>query len=132
MYKYTVDGLAAKEEADAAAASAAGPSDSAARADVASTSSPAAESAATSAAEPTTPKHPPNAKQYQYTLKGIVVHSGSAFAGHYYSYIKVGCTSYNLIYLRAVPLVNRCSSINMRRRTYVPCFRKIALHDHTF
>ena len=25
---------------------------------------------------------------YQYELRGIVVHSGSAFAGHYYSYIK--------------------------------------------
>lgn len=25
---------------------------------------------------------------YQYYLKGIVVHSGTAFAGHYYSYIK--------------------------------------------
>ncbi|BDA41234.1 probable ubiquitin carboxyl-terminal hydrolase FAF-X [Coccomyxa sp. Obi] len=90
MYKYTVDGLAAKEEADAAAATAAGPSDSAADADVASTSSPAAaESAAPSTVEPTTPKDQPNAKQYQYSLKGIVVHSGSAFAGHYYSYIKV-------------------------------------------
>ena len=26
---------------------------------------------------------------YQYSLKGVVVHSGTAFAGHYYSYIKV-------------------------------------------
>lgn len=26
--------------------------------------------------------------QYMYELKGIVVHAGSAFAGHYYSYIK--------------------------------------------
>ena len=26
---------------------------------------------------------------YQYELKGVVVHSGTAFAGHYYSYIKV-------------------------------------------
>lgn len=28
---------------------------------------------------------------YQYHLAGVVVHSGTAFAGHYYSYIKV-CT----------------------------------------
>lgn len=27
--------------------------------------------------------------QYEYELKGVVVHSGTAFAGHYYSYIKV-------------------------------------------
>lgn len=25
---------------------------------------------------------------YQYDLVGVVVHSGTAFAGHYYSYIK--------------------------------------------
>lgn len=30
--------------------------------------------------------------QYEYELKGVVVHSGTAFAGHYYSYIKVGLT----------------------------------------
>lgn len=28
-------------------------------------------------------------EQYHYELKGIVVHAGSAFVGHYYSYIKV-------------------------------------------
>lgn len=27
---------------------------------------------------------------YRYRLCGVVVHSGSAFAGHYYSYIRVG------------------------------------------
>lgn len=115
MYKYTVDGLAAKEEADAAAASAAGPSESAANADVASTSSAAAESAATSAAEPTSPKNPPNAKQYQYSLKGIVVHSGSAFAGHYYSYIKVGCARY-VFQLPAVSVTFNCSSSGIGRK----------------
>ncbi len=26
---------------------------------------------------------------YHYELRGVVVHSGTAFAGHYYSYIKV-------------------------------------------
>jgi hypothetical protein len=30
------------------------------------------------------------ASYYRYELRGVVVHSGSAFAGHYYSYIKVG------------------------------------------
>lgn len=28
-------------------------------------------------------------RQDMYQLKGIVVHSGTAFAGHYYSYIQV-------------------------------------------
>lgn len=32
---------------------------------------------------------PHEQSHYSYQLKGIVVHSGSAFAGHYYSYIKV-------------------------------------------
>ncbi len=32
------------------------------------------------------PRRPP--AYYQYELKGVVVHSGTAFAGHYYSYIK--------------------------------------------
>lgn len=27
-------------------------------------------------------------RHYLYELRGVVVHSGSAFAGHYYSYIK--------------------------------------------
>ena len=30
--------------------------------------------------------HPP--EYYAYYLKGVVVHSGNAFAGHYYSYVK--------------------------------------------
>ncbi len=92
MYKYTVDGLAAREEADAAASSEAAAASLAAAddgGDAAAASSEGHESAMSAAAEPSTPKEPPNAKQYQYTLKGIVVHSGSAFAGHYYSYIKV-------------------------------------------
>ena len=81
MYKYTVDGLAAREAADAVAAAAAASEAAAAG------PSGAAEGAADA---PGTPKLPlPNARQYQYGLKGIVVHSGSAFAGHYYSYIKV-------------------------------------------
>jgi len=31
---------------------------------------------------------PPPAEQQMYQLKGVVVHSGTAFAGHYYSYIQ--------------------------------------------
>jgi hypothetical protein len=80
VYKYTVDGLAERERAEAAAAGAgdaAGPSDM----------SMEAEPAETSGAAPPEMLH--DAQQFQYSLKGIVVHSGSAFAGHYYSYIKV-------------------------------------------
>lgn len=29
-----------------------------------------------------------DARYYQYELRGVVVHSGTAFAGHYYSYVK--------------------------------------------
>ena len=35
---------------------------------------------------PPSSPHPPS--YYNYELRGIVVHSGTAFAGHYYSYIK--------------------------------------------
>ncbi|KAL4854761.1 Ubiquitin carboxyl-terminal hydrolase 24 [Chlorella vulgaris] len=34
------------------------------------------------------PKGKKEASHYLYELRGVVVHSGSAFAGHYYSYIK--------------------------------------------
>ena len=64
MYKYTVEGLAEPEQADTSQ-----PDDS------------------------TSGSHPPPASHqrhhYQYQLKGVVVHSGTAFAGHYYSFIKV-------------------------------------------
>jgi hypothetical protein len=33
-------------------------------------------------------RDPADAEKYGYTLMGVVVHSGSAFAGHYYSYIR--------------------------------------------
>ena len=33
-------------------------------------------------------------RQDMYQLKGIVVHSGTAFAGHYYSYIQVAHYQY--------------------------------------
>ncbi len=129
MYKYTVDGLAAREEADAANGSAAGPSGSATTADVASTtSSSAAESAATPAPEPTTPKNPPNAKPYQYTLKGIVVHSGSAFAGHYYSYIKVGCIGHATSWRLSLSSLGVPAKVG--KPLYVHRFRWRYLHEH--
>ena len=71
MYKYTVTGLEEREAAEAAAA---------ARGGEASDSQPAASSVAAQKRDP---------GQCKYYLKGIVVHSGTAFAGHYYSYIKV-------------------------------------------
>ena len=65
MYKYTVEGLAEAEQAEA--------------------SPPAADPSPDSSPQPA-----PHSRQlYQYELKGVVVHSGTAFAGHYYSYIKV-------------------------------------------
>ncbi len=65
MYKYTVEGLAEAEQADS--------------------SQPAA-----STSSDFNPAVPHSKDHYQYQLKGVVVHSGTAFAGHYYSYIKVG------------------------------------------
>lgn len=66
MYKYTVEGLAEAEQVEPL-------------------------QAATSSAVPDTGvKHSPHSEgRYEYELKGVVVHSGTAFAGHYYSYIKV-------------------------------------------
>lgn len=75
MWPYTVEGLAeqeAKEAADAAGTVAAGPNPP-------PPSVPTTEGNA-AAAGPT--------KSAMYELRGIVVHSGTAFAGHYYSYIK--------------------------------------------
>lgn len=72
MYKYTVTGLEEREANEAAAA----------------------------ARNLENPDRPPSrlgteqatsqrdTAQSKYYLKGIVVHSGTAFAGHYYSYIK--------------------------------------------
>jgi len=65
MYKYTVEGLAEAEQADS--------------------SQPAA-----STSSDFNPAVPHSKDHYQYQLKGVVVHSGTAFAGHYYSFIKVG------------------------------------------
>ena len=73
MWKYTVEGLA---ERDAASA------------DVAPGASKA-EAALGDGARPATPKAGAHGMQYMYQLKGVVVHSGTANVGHYYSYIKV-------------------------------------------
>lgn len=66
MYKYTVEGL---EQAELA-----GESDGSMRA------ASEGHNSAQAAPDPT---------MYHYSLKGIVVHSGTAFAGHYYSFIQV-------------------------------------------
>lgn len=77
MWKYTVEGLAERDaSAEVAAASAARPD--------------ATASGEAGAARPGTPKAGTHGLQYMYQLKGVVVHSGTANVGHYYSYIKVG------------------------------------------
>lgn len=50
------------------------------------TTAAAASAAADKADKAALHVHP--AEYYQYDLKGVVVHSGNAFAGHYYSYVK--------------------------------------------
>ena len=64
MYKYTVEGLAEAEQTEPLQT---------------------ATAASVTDVKPSTPSQ----VQYEYELKGVVVHSGTAFAGHYYSYIKV-------------------------------------------
>ena len=78
MWKYTVEGLAERDaSAEAAAAASAGKPDAPAPGEA-------------GAARPGTPKAGAHGLQYMYQLKGVVVHSGTANVGHYYSYIKVG------------------------------------------
>lgn len=72
MYKYTVTGLEEREAKEAAAAQGG-------EADESSTARLSGDGASS--------QRDPG--QCRYHLKGIVVHSGTAFAGHYYSYIKV-------------------------------------------
>ena len=74
MWKYTVEGLAERDAASAEAASSASKADA----------------APGDAQRPATPKAGAHGLQYMYQLKGVVVHSGTANVGHYYSYIKVG------------------------------------------
>lgn len=78
MWKYTVEGLAERDAASAEVAA------SASKADAAPGEGP----------RPGTPKAGAHGMQYMYQLKGVVVHSGTANMGHYYSYIKVGLSSY--------------------------------------
>jgi ubiquitin C-terminal hydrolase len=51
-------------------------------------SPPAADGASGSSATVPPARDSADAEKYGYTLMGVVVHSGSAFAGHYYSYIR--------------------------------------------
>ena len=75
MWKYTVEGLAERDAAAADGAPAgASKTEAALSADV---------------ARPSTLKAGAHGMQYLYQLKGVVVHSGTANVGHYYSYIKV-------------------------------------------
>lgn len=64
MFNYTVSGLAAKEARMEAEANG-------------------------REIPPLSPKTEAYKSQCHYRLAGVVVHSGTAFAGHYYSYIKV-------------------------------------------
>ena len=109
VYKYTVEGLAEQEAAQAATVASAaadpgpvsspdaepGPEVTGTSEDEVPTTGPgpgsaAAAGAAAAAAGPGPGLRSPAASRttYVYQLKGIVVHSGTAFAGHYYSYIK--------------------------------------------
>ena len=111
VYKYTVEGLAEQEAAQAASATpaAAGPDPASGPGPNPNTGAeptpepartsegegasagPGPGSAGAAAAGPGPGLGSPAASRttYVYQLKGIVVHSGTAFAGHYYSYIKV-------------------------------------------
>ena len=64
MYRFTADGLEALE------------------------SSSSAQLMATSASQQQSGPEAKPRSSYLYELQGVVVHSGTAFAGHYYSYIK--------------------------------------------
>ena len=75
MYKYTVTGLEEREAYEAAAAVRKSDSEN-----------PDRPASRLGTEQPPSQRDP---GQSQYYLKGIVVHSGTAFAGHYYSYIKV-------------------------------------------
>ena len=72
MYKYTVEGLAEAEQTEPL-------------------------QTATAASDTDVKPSTPSQGQYEYELKGVVVHSGTAFAGHYYSYIKV-CSHLHELY----------------------------------
>jgi hypothetical protein len=81
MFRYTVDGLALQEQ-QAAAEGAPSGSVSGAGAARRSSATGGASSSSLLGGEA------PAGQQDLYDLKGVVVHMGSAFTGHYYSYIK--------------------------------------------
>ena len=49
-----------------------------------------------------------NAPEIQYELVGIIVHSGQANAGHYYSFIKDRCVLFGF----TTPNIRYCNKIN--------------------
>lgn len=81
MFRYTADGLAAMEQQQQQAA---GSSTGGTSPDTDSAGSSGLQHAASDASQQLEVQH----AAYMYDLKGMVVHSGSAFTGHYYSYIK--------------------------------------------
>ena len=82
MEPYTAEGLARQEQADAAAA-AAGEDSSSSDGD-----GPPNHGGAGDGLSVNTTAAVSSARQIQYELVGVVVHSGQANAGHYYSFIK--------------------------------------------
>ena len=94
MYKYTVEGL---EQAELATDS---------------DSSMHATSEGHSKAQAA-----PDPAMYHYSLKGIVVHSGTAFAGHYYSFIQVGTSPCQSGDIRLNHIQQRCLS-NLERNCW--------------
>jgi hypothetical protein len=85
MFSYTAEGLAAADALQKATEEQQQQQDSQQpQRPVRSSSGAGAAAAAAAAAQAAQGLHP----DYMYDLHGIVVHSGSAFTGHYYSYIK--------------------------------------------
>ena len=112
MYRYTKEAMDEKDAADAATAGQPSPQQSTtAAAEAAAEAAEAAASTAAAAAAASIPVAekpaavaPPNTPDNcKYELRGIVVHSGTANAGHYYSYIKVCPSAYHAETKQASP-----------------------------
>ena len=101
MWKYTVEGLAERDASAEAAAASAGRADAPAPGEA-------------GAPRPGTPKAGAHGMQYMYQLKGVVVHSGTANVGHYYSYIKV----------------RQCSSLPLRSEHRAPFLASPSLRSY--